>query len=583
MWQLRSYLQPYWRSALFAPLLMVLEVYMDLLQPKLMAHIVNDGIMQGNLPLIQHTGLQMIGVALLGLLGGVGCAIYSTRASQNFGTDLRSGIFQKVQTLSSRQLDQINTGSLITRLTNDVTQVQTLVQMNLRTIRAPLLVTGSLIMAMMISLRLTLILAFAVPALFLVLLTLIRLSFPLYANVQAKLDRVNTVLQENLSGIRVVKAFVRANFERGRFAEANESYTDTSIKAARILALNLPLMMLIMNVSIVAVLWYGGPWTWTGGLTVGELVAFTNYLTQLLFSMLMLGNMLSFIPRARASADRIQQVLAMNPEIEDTKKLAPAPEHAVHSGQLIFEQVSFGYGSSQEDMVLQDLSFHAEPGQTIAILGATGTGKSSLVHLIPRFYDVSKGIVRIDGTDVRHIPLDQLRSRIAIVMQQTILFSGKVRDNIRFGRPEATQEEVEAAAKAAEAHPFIMQLPDGYDTYLGQRGVNLSGGQKQRIAIARALLMQPKILILDDSTSALDLGTESRIQIALRELMKMSTNLIIAQRISSVMDADKILVLEQGRIVAEGKHGELLKSSPIYQDIYRSQWREEELSDVSAR
>jgi len=581
VWQLRSYLQPYWKSALFAPLLMVLEVYMDLLQPKLMAHIVNDGIMQGNLPLIQQTGLQMIGVALIGMLGGVGCAIYSTRASQNFGTDLRGGIFQKVQTLSSRQLDQLNTGSLITRLTNDVNQVQQLVQMNLRTIRAPLLVTGSLIMAMLISLRLTLILAFAVPALFLVLLTLIRLSFPLYANVQAKLDRVNTVLQENLSGIRVIKAFVRADVERGRFADANESYTGTSVQAARILALNMPLMMLIMNVSIVAVLWYGGPWTWTGGLSVGELVAFTNYLTQLLFSMLMLGNMLSFIPRARASANRIQQVLTMNPEIEDTHN--PVSEHTVRSGQLVFEQVSFAYGSSQEELVLQDLSFRADPGQTIAILGATGTGKSSLVHLIPRFYEVSTGNVRIDGTDVKQIPLDQLRSRIAIVMQQTILFSGKVRDNICFGRPDATQEEVEAAAKAAEAHSFIMQLPDGYDTFLGQRGVNLSGGQKQRIAIARALLMQPKILILDDSTSALDLGTESRIQIALRKLMKTSTNLIIAQRISSVMDADKILVLEQGRIVAEGTHDELLRSSPIYQDIFRSQWREEELSDVSAR
>lgn len=578
---LRSYLKPYWKIALLAPILMLVEVSMDLLQPKLMAHIVNEGIMKGDLPLIQNTGLIMIGVALIGLLGGAGCSVFSTIASQNFGADLRNGLFRKVQSLSFRRLDQLNTGSIITRLTNDVVQVQTFVQMLLRTIRSPLLVAGSFIMAMTISLKLTLILAVAVPALFIVLYVLIRMSFPLYAKVQARLDGVNTVLQENLSGIRVVKAFVRSDYERKRFAGANRSFTEISVKAARVIGLNMPLMMLIMNVSTVAVLWYGGVQTWNGGLPVGDLIAFINYVTQLLFSMLMFGNMLSFYSRAQASARRIHDVLVLESESEgDTNMI---PEHVFEEGQLIFEQVSFAYDKEQKEFILKDISFRAEPGQTIAILGATGAGKSSLVHLIPRFYDPAKGRVLIDGTDVKEMPLDLLRSRIGVVLQQSVLFSGKIRDNIRFGKPDADQEEVEAAAKAAEAHEFIMRLPEGYDTDLNQRGVNLSGGQKQRIAIARALLVRPKILILDDSTSALDLGTESRIQNALKRLMKQSTNLIIAQRISSVVDADKILVLEHGRIVAEGTHEELLGSSPIYQDIYRSQWKEEDQAYVRTR
>ncbi|WP_435922555.1 ABC transporter ATP-binding protein [Paenibacillus sp. DYY-L-2] len=578
---LRSYLKPYWKIALLAPILMLVEVSMDLLQPKLMAHIVNEGIMKGDLPLIQNTGLLMIGVALIGLLGGAGCSVFSTIASQNFGADLRNGLFRKVQSLSFRRLDQLNTGSIITRLTNDVVQVQTFVQMLLRTIRSPLLVAGSFIMAMTISLTLTLILAVAVPALFLVLYALIRLSFPLYAKVQARLDGVNAVLQENLSGIRVVKAFVRSDYERKRFAGANRSFTEISVKAARVIGLNMPLMMLIMNVSTVAVLWYGGVQTWNGGLPVGDLIAFINYVTQLLFSMLMFGNMLSFYSRAQASARRIHDVLVLESESEGGTNMIP--KHAFEEGQLSFEQVSFAYDKEQKEFILKDISFRAEPGQTIAILGATGAGKSSLVHLIPRFYDPAKGRVLIDGTDVKEMPLDLLRSRIGVVLQQSVLFSGKIRDNIRFGKPDADQEEVEAAAKAAEAHEFIMRLPEGYDTDLNQRGVNLSGGQKQRIAIARALLVRPKILILDDSTSALDLGTESRIQNALKRLMKQSTNLIIAQRISSVVDADKILVLEHGRIVAEGTHEELLGSSPIYQDIYRSQWKEEDQAYVRTR
>ncbi|MCS7459577.1 ABC transporter ATP-binding protein/permease [Paenibacillus doosanensis] len=579
MLKLFRYLKPYWKSALLAPLLMLIEVYMDLLQPKLMASIVNEGVLQGNLPHIQTTGLLMLGTALIGLIGGIGCTYFSSIASQHFGADIRSDLFQKVQSFSFRNLDQFKAGSLVTRLTNDVVQMQNLVQMTLRIlVRAPFLAIGSLIMAVTISFRLAGILAVVIPVLFIVLFLLIRYAFPLFSKVQNKLDTVNNVLQENLAGIRVVKAFVRSRYETGRFGKANNDYTDMAMKATRIVALNMPVMTLIMNVSIVAVLWYGGNLTWEGSLPVGDLIAFINYVTQVLFSLLSVGMMLMFISRAKASADRIHEVLRTESEIADA---GPAAHSAVRSGQVRFERVSFTYNADsfapadtlaeQKELVLKDIDFTAEPGQTIAILGATGSGKSTLVNLIPRLYETTRGRVLIDGTDIRHIGLEQLRSHIGMVLQQAILFTGTIRDNIRFGRPDAAQEEVEAAAKAADAHDFIMRMPDGYDTQLGQRGVNLSGGQKQRVSIARALLLRPAILILDDSTSAVDLGTESRIQAAIKSLMQDTTCFIIAQRITSVLDADKILVLDDGRIVAEGTHDELIRRSPEYQDIYNSQ------------
>ncbi|WP_248929150.1 ABC transporter ATP-binding protein [Paenibacillus hamazuiensis] len=575
MWKLATYLKPYWLSVLLAPLLMLLEVYMDLLQPKLMASIVNDGVMKGDLQHIQHTGGFMLLYALIGLIGGVGCTVFSSKASQYFGADLRKALYRHVQTFSFGNLDRFKAGSLVTRLTGDIVQVQNLVQMTLRIfVRAPFLALGSVVMALTISPRLALVLAVSIPILFVVLYWLIRLSFPLFANVQAKLDAVNNVLQENLSGIRVVKAFVRADYERSRFGDANQDYTDMALKAARMIALNMPLMMLIMNFSIVAVLWFGAAQTWSGSLQVGDLIAFLNYVMQVLASLLMVGMMLMNVSRAKASADRINEVFAANSEIAER---TDARDDAIRFGKIEFDRVSFAYGAEAKEIVLSDISFTAEPGQTIAILGATGSGKSSLVGLIPRLYDASGGRVLIDGTDVRDISLRHLRSRIGMVLQQSILFTGTIRDNIRFGKPDASQEEVEAAAKAAQAHDFIMGFPDGYDTELGQKGVNLSGGQKQRISIARALLVRPKVLILDDSTSAVDLGTESRIQKALRELMAGSTCVLIAQRISSVLDADLILVLEDGRIVARGTHRELMAQSPVYQDIYKSQLGKEEV------
>ncbi|WP_028551396.1 ABC transporter ATP-binding protein [Paenibacillus sp. UNC451MF] len=579
MWKLFRFLKPYWKSALLAPLLMLVEVYMDLLQPKLMASIVNEGVLQKDLLHIQKTGALMIGFTLIGLIGGLGCTLFSSLASQNFGADVRNELFQKVQSFSFRNLDQFKAGSLVTRLTNDVVQMQNLVQMTLRIlVRAPFLAIGSLIMAVTISYRLAAILAVVIPVLFLVLYLLIRFAFPLFSKVQSKLDSVNNVLQENLAGIRVVKAFVRSDYENKRFRTANNDYTEIAMKATRIVALNMPVMTLILNASIVAVLWYGGNLTWEGSLPVGDLIAFVNYVTQVLFSLLMVGMMLMFVSRAKASADRINEVMEVQSEITED---GHAVSRSVRAGEVTFEHVSFAYNgeesthmdsiSEQRDLVLKDIHFTAEPGQTVAILGATGSGKSTLVNLIPRLYDTTKGNVLIDGIDIRQMSLDHLRNQVGMVLQQAILFTGTIRDNIRFGKPDASQEEVEEAAKAAQAHDFIMSMPEGYDTELGQRGVNLSGGQKQRISIARALLVRPAVLILDDSTSAVDLGTESRIQAAIKSLMRESTCFVIAQRISSVLDADKILVLDEGRIVAEGTHQELIQTSPEYQDIYNSQ------------
>ncbi|WP_136607263.1 ABC transporter ATP-binding protein [Paenibacillus dokdonensis] len=577
MWKLRAYLRPYKTSVILAPLFMLLEVSMDLLLPALMASIVNKGIIAGDLAYIQHTGLLMLGVALIGLLGGVGCTVFSSYASQNVSMDLRNSLFNKIQTFSFRHIDELKSGSLITRLTNDVVQVQTFVQMMLRSIRSPLLFIGSFIMALVMSPRLTLILLISIPLLFVFLLVLIRRSFPLFTKVQAMLDGVNNVLQENLSGIRVVKAFVRSDYERGRFAEANQAYTGIAIRATRLLALNMPVMTLILNLSIVAVLWFGGRLTLGGSLSSGELIAFINYVTQLLFAMLMITNMLTFISRAKVSADRIQEIFDTEPDIHDPEVIRE--QRTSWTGEVEFYDVSFGYGMQHEqnprELILKHISFKANPGQTTAILGETGSGKSSLVHLIPRLYEATGGHVRIDGCDVRDIPLDELRGMIGMTLQQSVLFSGKIIDNIRYGRPDASFDEVVQVAKAAQAHEFIMQTPDGYDTIMGQKGVNLSGGQKQRLSIARALLVKPRILILDDSTSAVDVGTESRIQLAFKTLMKDSTNIIIAQRISSVMEADQILVLENGSIAAQGTHDELLQSSEIYQDIYRSQRKED--------
>jgi ATP-binding cassette, subfamily B, multidrug efflux pump len=571
--KLFRYLRPHWAAALLAPLLMLLEVAMDLLQPILMASIIDQGVMQNNTSHILHTGLIMLGAAAIGLLGGLGCTIYSSIASQRFGADLRRDLFRKVQTLSFRNLDEISTGSLITRLTSDIVQLQTMVQMLLRIfVRSPFLAIGSMIMAVIISPKLAIILAIAVPLLFVVMFFLIRATLPLFATVQKKLDKVNTVLKENFAGIRVSKAFVRAGYEKDRFHQANTDFTQVSVKTQRIVALNMPILTMILNVSIVVVLWLGGKNAINGSFEVGSLVAFINYVTQVLFSVSSVAMMLVRISTAKVSADRIQEVMHTESEIVN---VAHPTMNEYTQGEIIFDQVTFSYKPGIQKPVLHHVSFKVRPGQTVAIMGATGSGKTSLVSLLPRLYDVTSGRIFIDGTDVRQIDLSALRERIGIVLQESILFTGTIRDNIRYGKADASDEEVIEAAKAAQAHEFISSMPEGYDTVLGQRGVNLSGGQKQRISIARALLLRPAILILDDSTSAIDMGTESRLQKELARLMNGRTCIMIAQRISSVIDADLILVLDDGKLVAEGTHSELLTSCELYQDIYQSQFGKE--------
>lgn len=573
MLKLFRYLRPHWAAALLAPLLMLLEVAMDLLQPILMASIIDQGVMQNDTAHILHTGLIMLGAAAIGLLGGLGCTIYSSIASQRFGADLRRDLFLKVQTLSFRNLDDVSTGSLITRLTSDIVQIQTMVQMLLRIfVRSPLLAIGSMIMAVIISPKLAIILAIAVPLLFVVMFFLIRATLPLFATVQKKLDKVNTVLKENFAGIRVSKAFVRAGYEKDRFHQANTDFTQVSVKTQRIVALNMPILTMILNISIVVVLWLGGKNAIDGSFEVGSLVAFINYVTQVLFSVSSVAMMLVRISTAKVSADRIQEVMHTESEIANADHPAV---NAYKQGEIEFDQVTFSYKPGIHKPVLHHVSFKVRPGQTVAIMGATGSGKTSLVSLLPRLYDVTSGRIFIDGTDVRQFDLSALRERIGIVLQESILFTGTIRDNIRYGKADASDEEVIAAAKAAQAHEFISSMPEGYDTMLGQRGVNLSGGQKQRISIARALLLRPAILILDDSTSAIDMGTESRLQKELARLMKGRTCLMIAQRISSVIDADRILVLDDGELVAEGTHSELLASCELYQDIYQSQFGKE--------
>jgi ATP-binding cassette subfamily B multidrug efflux pump len=567
--KLSSFLKPYWRWAVLAPLLMVLEVSMDLMQPRLIQRIIDQGILQSDMNVVIHTGLWMVGLALIGLVGGMGCTVFTVLAAQGLGADLRGTLFGKIQSLSFGNLDRLETGTLITRMTNDVTQVQELVMIMLRVmVRAPLLLVGSLIMAILTSPRLALLFVVLIPVVMVALIIIINKTFPLFGQVQQRLDALNTVMQENLAGVRVVKAFARSAHEIGRFSQTNDRLMNQNLRAVRTSALTMPFMMLALNAGIVGTIWLGGRWVIGGSMDVGQVVAFINYLMQALMSLMMVSMLVMRVSRAEASAQRIQEVLDSTPDVQSRPGALTdfAPQ-----GRVAFENVSFNYNGADHDPVLKHISFVAEPGQTVALLGATGAGKSSLVNLVPRFYDVHDGRVTVDGVDVRDVDEHALRKQIGVALQESVLFSGTIRDNIRYGRPDASDDEVIAAAKMAQAHDFIMRFPDGYDSVVGARGVNLSGGQKQRIAIARALLTNPAVLILDDSTSAVDVNTEARIQDALAQFHHAQTRLVVAQRISTVLGADKILVLDDGAVVAEGTHEELIESSPIYREIYESQ------------
>jgi len=571
--RLYRFVKPYRGQAMAALVLLLGMVAADLLIPRLSQRIIDQGIGQGDLRVVWTTALVMLGAAALSAGFAIVNNYLSVRVGQSFAADLRSALIRKVQSFSFGNLDRLRTGQLIVRSTSDVNFVQMVVQMSLRILtRAPIWMIGSIVFLVLTSVKLGLIVLAFFPVIVLFVLLFAGPARRGFLAIQKRLDRLNTVLQENLAGVRVVKAFVRENHEIERFGSANEELTAQSIRVYRLLALLLPLMTVILNGAVIIALWVGGKMTMVGGMTVGEIVASVNYLSMALFPMMMLAAMVGPLAAADASASRILEVLDGESEVRECPgaRVLTAPK-----GRIGFEDVCFSYSVDGGDPVLQGVSFVAEPGETVAILGATGSGKSTLIHLIPRFYDVTEGRVTFDGVDVRDVTLHSLRSQIGIALQEAVLFGGTVRDNIRYGRPDASEEEIVAAAEAAQAAEFIRALPNGYDTVIGQRGVTLSGGQRQRLAIARALLVKPKVLILDDSTSAVDIETEVRLQDALDRLIEASadttTRFIVAQRISTVLLADKILVLEGGRIVAMGTHRELYTSSPVYQDIYRSQ------------
>ena len=544
-------------------------VVTDLSIPRLTQQVIDQGILKQDLNAILTGSFLMLGAAVLGALFFIGNTIFSVRVAQGVGADLRSTIVHKILTFSFGNLDQLQTGQLMVRTTSDVNQVQTIVQLSLRILtRAPLWMIGSIVMLILTSWQLALLMLALTPLIWGLIWIIGAKAQPLFLGVQKKLDKLNQVLQENLAGVRVVKAFVRSEHENTRFDGVNINLMEENIRVMQLLALLIPTMMFLVNIGIVGVVWLGGNMVIQGELTVGELVASINYLSYSLFPMLMLGGMIGPLSAADASAARIYEVLDSTPDVQDRSQMQTLDSV---TGRVSFENVCFSYNHKCGEPVLQDINLVAEPGQTVAILGATGSGKSSLVKLIPRYYDVEQGCVTLDGIDVRDLPLDLLRAQTGIALQETVLFSGTIRDNIRFGRPDAADEEVISAAQTAQAHDFILSLPNKYDTVLEQRGVNLSGGQKQRLAIARAVLIRPKILILDDSTSAVDVETEVLIEAALDKLMTESTTFVIAQRISTVLNADKIVVLDKGQIVAEGTHANLMTSSPIYQEIYDSQ------------
>ena len=565
-----QFVKPYWKLAVLALVLLTSLVFMDLAIPRLIQRIIDQGIMQKDLGVVIQTSVLMIGISILSTVIAVGNNIFSVRVGESTARDLREAIFVKIQNFSYGNLDHFTTGKLMVRLTSDASAVQRLVQISLRIgTRAPLLMIGSLILMFNTSPHLALTM---IPLLVVTSVVIIVFSIkmePLFRIVQQKLDRLNTVLQENVAGARLVKAFVRADYESERFEVTNEDLTKETVHVMQFMSSMSPVLTIFINIGMVIVIWAGGLQAIQGGLTLGQLVAFINYLITTMTPLTMMTQLSNTWANGYASARRIDEVLDAVAEVQEDPHAQALPEKA--KARVALNNVSFYYNGSNEGIVLKNINLVAEPGNTIAILGATGAGKSSLINLIPRFYDASSGQVCIDGMDVRCLKEDSLLSQVGIVPQEAVLFSGTVRENICYGRPDASDEEVIRAAKAAQAHDFIQEFAEGYNTHVEERGMNLSGGQKQRIAIARALIMQPKILILDDSTSSVDVETETRIQSALEEIMRDRTSFVVAQRISTVLNADKIIVIDKGEIAAEGMHAELMLSSPIYQEIYDSQ------------
>lgn len=571
-----KYAKPYLSAFIIGPCLMLTEVFGEIMLPKLMSMIINNGVADRDSGYIIRIGLCMVLVALVMAVSGIGGAYFSAKASISFTSDLRKDLFAKVQQFSFKNIDEFSTGSLVTRLTNDVQQVQQVMMMGLRlALRAPGMLVGALIMAFVMNRSLALIILIVIPVLSVVIAAIMMTAYPRFGIMQTKLDKMNSGIQEALTNVRVIKSFVREDYEKDKFRTANEDLQNTSLKAMNIVIATMPVMMLAMNITTVAVVWYGGNLIIGGKMLVGDLTAFTTYIVQILMSLMMLSMVFLQSSRAMASIKRINEV--MKTEIDLTDENAKCRDLTVKEGLVEFRDVSFSYHEGSEDRVLEHISFTAKPGQIVGIIGSTGSGKTSLVQLIPRLYDATEGQVLVDGVDVRDYSLRHLREGVGMVLQKNVLFSGTIEENLRWGDESASMEDLRAIAEAAQADSFVSSFPDGYDTDMGQGGVNVSGGQKQRLCIARALLKRPKILILDDSTSAVDTATEAKIRECFRTTLKDTTKFIIAQRIGSVEEADEIIVLDEGRIIGKGTHEELLSSCVAYQEIYYSQ-RDKEVS-----
>lgn len=575
MFKLFRFLKPYTALVLVALLCLFLQAIAELYLPTLMSDIVDNGMLQGDSMYILKYGVYMLAVALASSLFAIASSYLSAVVALGMGRDLRNTLFARVESYSLNEFDKIGTSSLITRTTNDITQVQTLVVMGMRfLIYAPILCIGGLIMAWSKDPELTRVLFVIILVMLGLMGLLATFVMPLYKSMQVKLDTVNRVLRENLTGIRVIRAFDRLISENIRFSGANRDLTDVSIRVNKIMAAMQPLMIVLMNLTTVAIIWYGGRLISMNRMALGDMMAFMQYAMQIMFSIIMVTVMFVMVPRAQASADRINQVLEMDPEIVDPEA---AGTMTCKVGCVEFREVSFYYPGAEEP-ALQKVSFSAKPGETTAIIGGTGSGKSTLINLIPRFYDVSRGVVLVDGVDVRQLPQETLRGLIGFVPQSPILFSGTVAENIRYGRQDATLEELSHAAAVAQASDFIENLTEGYEAPVSQGGTNLSGGQKQRLSIARALIRKPEIYIFDDSFSALDFKTDSRLRAALKPETAEATVILVAQRVSTVMDADRIIVLDDGKVVGIGVHRELMETCPIYREIVSSQLSEEELA-----
>ncbi|MDU3118711.1 MAG: ABC transporter ATP-binding protein [Clostridium sp.] len=577
----KKYITPYLGAFLMGPLMMLTEVAGEVALPKLMSLIINNGVAGRDTGYILKTGLLMAAVVVCMAVGGILGSYFAAKASINFTADLRRDVFKRVQQFSFANIDSFSTGSLVTRLTNDIQQVQNVLTMGLKmALRAPGMFVGALFMAFMMNGKLAAILLVVIPLLSLAIGLILKTAFPRFEAMQKKLDRLNSGIQESLTNVRVVKSFVREEFEIGKFVGLNQDLKDSGMRALKIVIATMPVMMLAMNVTTLAVVWYGGNLIIGGSMPVGDLTAFTTYIVQILMSLMMLSMVFLQSSRARASLMRIAEVLDTVVDLNDDQ--AARKELRVEKGSVEFKDVSFGYGKDGSDRVLEHISFHAEPGQTIGIIGATGSGKTSLVQLIPRLYDVAEGAVLVDGVDVRDYSLKNLRNGVGMVLQKNVLFSGTIEENLRWGDEDASREEIVKAAVNAQADGFVTAFKNGYHTEIGQGGAGVSGGQKQRLCIARALLKKPKILILDDSTSAVDTATEAAIRESFKNELKDTTRIIIAQRISSVQDADRILVLDDGKIIGSGTHEELLRTCRAYEEIYATQIGENRAEEAEA-